>query len=246
MQPRSLLFVAGAIVAVGCLVAAVRMKDPVAPASAAPVATAPLAPIVTTQPIAPTPTTIAKPSPSVVSADSSPPSADDPFVRRAAIEEAIAKKDLSALPEIEKTDLTVNGYLAASAIDAVGKLGAIAPPADKREAVRTLARWLREESLRKTNDAAGNVSILVDALADTKSEEAVAPLVAALDSATHPLFLETRIVQALDALGAKSAAASVERFAVRVRALQPQSDFEKELAKEALEAAEASLTRWRG
>lgn len=61
--------------------------------------------------------------------------------------------------------------------------------------------------------AVGNVSIVIDALESTKSSEAIAPLIAALDSGKQPLHIETRIVDALIALRATGATASVERFA---------------------------------
>jgi hypothetical protein len=142
-------------------------------------------------------------------------------------------------------DLTKDGHVAAAAIDAVGKLAADAPEPAKKEAVRQLADWLRQESKRGTNDAKGNVSILVDSLADTGSDEAIEPLVEALDSASYPLHIETRIVQSLERLDAKSAAPSVERFAARVGKLTPADDMEKALAKEAIDEANAALAKWK-
>lgn len=169
----------------------------------------------------------------------------DPFVQREAIEASLARKDVGALPAIEALDLTKNGYVAAAAIDAVGKLGAMAPEPARREAVRTLDRWLKQESKRKANDSIGNVSIAVDALSDTRSSDAIAPLVEALDSATQPIHIETKIVAALVSLDARTAAPSVERFAARVRARESHDDLERELAKEALSAAETALAKWR-
>ncbi|MGZ3478259.1 MAG: hypothetical protein ACXVCJ_27425 [Polyangiales bacterium] len=164
---------------------------------------------------------------------------------REGIEAAVMAKDPSALPSIEKVDLTKDGHVAAAAIDAVGKLAAMAPEPAKKEAVRTLADWLRQESKRGTNDAKGNVSILVDSLADTGSDEAIKPLVDALDSASYPLHIETRIVQSLERLDAKSAAPSVERFAARVGKLAPTDEMEKALAKEAVDEANAALAKWK-
>jgi len=204
----------------------------------------------TAQPLAPSSSVVASgPVATAIDGASTPsPStsaSEDPFAQREAIAASLARKDVSALPDIERVDITKNGYVAAAAIDAVGKLGAIAPEPARTEAVRTLHRWLKQESKRTTNDAAGNVSILVDSLADTHSSEAIAPLVEALDSTTQPLHIETRIVEALVALDAKTAAPSVERFAARVRARTPADDFERELAKEALAAADAALAKWR-
>jgi HEAT repeat protein len=168
----------------------------------------------------------------------------DRFVRREAIEGAVERKDVSALPLIEKVDLTVDGYVAAAAVDAVGKLAALLPEGERAGSVRTLSKWLAQESRRDGPGAMGNASIAVDALADTKSQEAIGPLVAALDSAKLPLHMETKIVMALDRLGAKSAAGSVTKFADRVSAMNPTDDFERALAAEALATAKDVLSRW--
>jgi hypothetical protein len=174
------------------------------------------------------------------------PDAFDRFAAREAIEQALESKDVGALPAIERTDLTRDGYVAASAIDAVGKLAAIAPEPAKKQAVETLGRWLEQESKRKTPDATGNVSILVESLADTKSKDAIAPLVAALDAGTYPLEVQTTIVTSLDALDARSESASVERFVARVEKMAPADDLQRELAKEAVAAAKALLAKWHG
>jgi hypothetical protein len=168
----------------------------------------------------------------------------DRFAQREAIEAALAQKDVSALPALEQTDLAADGYVAASAIDAVGKLAAIAPEPAKGDAVRTLARWLDQESKRKTNDAAGNVAILVESLADTKSKDAIAPLAAALDAADYPLSVQTSMVQSLDGLDARTAEPSVARFLARVQAMKPADDLERELTKEAATIAQAVLAKW--
>ena len=197
-------------------------------------------------PAAPTPTAMMTDA-ALATVDAAAAETFDRFAAREAIEAAVAKNDLSALPAIEQTDLTQDGYLAASAIDAVGNLGSIAPEPQKAEAVRTLTRWLEQETRRSAAGApgaAGNVSILVESLADTKSRDAIAPLVAALDAGTYPLEVQTSIVQSLDALDARTAAGSVERFIARVRALSPRDDLERELSKEALATAQALVDKW--
>lgn len=161
----------------------------------------------------------------------------DPFAHRAEIDAALARGDVGALASLQQIDLTRDGYVAAAAIDAVGKLAALAPEKEKREAVATLAKWLRDETVRKTADAAGNVSIAVDALENTKSDAAIAPLVAALDRAELPLHVETRIVEALTTLRATTSVASIDRFAVRAAARSSSDDFDKALVTEALAAA---------
>lgn len=243
---KKLLVILGATVAIALMIVALRTPkapSPVTTANAAEVATTsapqiPPPPVVIVPPT-PEPTTTATtaaPAPSVT--------AYDPFAHREEIEAAAARGDVSALPELQKIDLTANGYVAAAAIDAVGKLAALAPEKEKREAVRTLDKWMQQEMKRKAPESLGNVSICVDALQDSKSDAAVAPLVAALDSATLPLHIETRIVEALSALNATSAIAPVQRFVLRVKAKQPQDDFDKQLVIEALGTADAALKKW--
>lgn len=182
-------------------------------------------------PVAPTATTTTTATPTAT--------APDRFATRDAIE---ATTDLKALQQV---DITKDGYVAAAAIARIGKLASTASTGDQRDAIRTLDRWLRDESKRNAPEATGNVSIIVDALEETKSSDAIAPLVSALDSHTLPLHIETRIVQALTTLNAKSAAPSVERFAKRVEALTPSDEFEKALASEASSAASSALSQWR-
>lgn len=171
----------------------------------------------------------------------------DPFAVREAIVAAVARKDLGALPLLATVDLSKNPYVATAAIQGTAKLATLGDDTTKHDAVKTLERWLNNETKRgkSANDAIGNTSLVVEALRDTGSKEAVAPLVAALDSAQQPLHIETKIVQTLDAMDARTAAPSIERFATRVRARTPTDDLDKELTKEALAAAEATLAKWR-
>jgi hypothetical protein len=240
---KKVLVVLGAVVAIAMLIVALRTEStssqvPQAHAEEVATTAAPPPPPVVTAPVA---------APSVVATATASttipaPLANDPNARREEIEAIAARGDVSALPELMKTDLTADGYVAAAAIIAVGKLAAIAPEKEKRAAVAQLGKWLRDESKRK---ALGNVSITVDALQDSKSDAAIAPLVTALDSAAQPLHIETRIVEALTALDATTAAPSVERWIARVKAQSPQDPFEKELAAEAITAGETALKKWR-
>lgn len=196
---------------------------------------------VTVAVVTPPPTVSAQPS----TIDGAVDAADDPLARRAEIEAALARKDVSALEKIQKTDITKNGYEAAAAIDAVGKLSALAPEPAKKAGVKALEQWLKQETARKAPESLGNISILVDALADTKSMDAVGPLVAALDAANQPIHIETRIVEALTELDDRTAAPSVARFAARTRPLSPTDEMEKALVAEALAAADAALAKWK-
>jgi hypothetical protein len=165
----------------------------------------------------------------------------DPWATRDAIVAAVDAKDFSALPVLEKVDLSKDGFVSAATIQGVGKLGAIADAPAKHDAVQTLNRWLRDETKRGTPDAIGNASIAIDALHDASGTESADALVAALDSASEPLHLETRIVQALDAMHAQSAISAITRFEARVRMRTPSDDLETALITEAIAAAETAL-----
>lgn len=232
-------------------------KDPVVSGTGPTAAPSVTAPATVSAPIVTPSTTVAV---SASTAPKAPAGADggalvvalastDPFVRRKAIDDAVAAKDVGALAELYRVDLAANGYVAAAAIDGVGKLAALLPMAERKEAIRTLDRWLRAESVRDAKEAVGNASIAVDALGETKSKDAVPPLMDALDGGKLPLHVQTRIVQVLDTLDDPRAAPSVQRFLARVeveaKKLTDASDaLERELLTEAKAAADAVLARW--
>ena len=238
-------WVIGALVAAAALLVIATRNEPaptVATTEAPPTAPSTVVPTTTVTVAVVTPPPTASAQPLLIDAALD---ADDPLARRAEIEAALARKDVSALESIQKTDITKNGYEAAAAIDAVGKLSALAPEPAKKAGVKTLERWLKQETARKAPESLGNISILVDALADTKSKDAVAPLVAALDAANQPIHIETRIVEALTELDDRTAAPSVARFAASTRPLAPTDEMEKALVAEALAAADGALAKWK-
>lgn len=261
-ERRRAVIVGSLVVAIASLALLFLITRPDPSTRKVPTTSGPPSAVATTAAPAPTPLSGAAPTstPSATTAAPTPSStappatlADalkdpDPFAVREAIVAAVARKELGALPLLATVDLSKNAYVATAAIQGVGKLASLGDEKTRHDAVKTLERWLNDETKRgkSANDAIGNTSLVVDALRDTGSKEAVGPLVAALDSAQEPLHIETKIVQALDAMDARSSAPSIERFATRVRARTPTDDLEKELAKEALAAAEATLAKWRG
>lgn len=165
----------------------------------------------------------------------------------AQIEAAVDANDTPALAWLTKRNLDSDPETTSVTIRAVGHLAASARRDDKDAAARTLGRWLREETGKEGTFARGNVSLLTDALADCGSTEAVAPLVSALDASTLPLHAETRMVEALAALGDPRSANAIERFAARVDGLPIPSDdtFAAELHHEAQVAARQAVARLR-
>ena len=165
-----------------------------------------------------------------------------------AIEDAVRLRDarLETLTALAAVPLDEDGYVAAAAIRALGNLATEAAPAGKELALRTLTTHLARERQRASTDtlARGNVSLLVDALADTGSPTAVASLSEALDAGSLPLHQETRIVEALTALGDPSGLRAVERFRARLERELPQDPSSLELHREAsgaVDRARASL-----
>lgn len=158
-----------------------------------------------------------------------------------AIEDAVRLRDTrtDTLTALAAVPLDQDGYVAAAAIRALGNLATEATPAGKDLALRTLTTHLAEERERATGDtlARGNVSLLIDALADTGSPAAVSALCAALDAESLPLHQETRIVEALTALGDPSGLRAVESFRARIESEHPQDPASIELRSEALLAA---------
>lgn len=253
------------VVALAAVVVVVRRGDRPGPA---PTGTATVATTTaTTAPAAPTTAVGAPqggapeagglpPSPAAAAASSAPGAlavalaSPDPFVRRKAVEDAVTAKDVGALAQLYGVDLAANGYVAAAAIDGVGKLAALLPVAERKEPIRVLDKWLRAESVRDAKEALGNATIAVEALGDTKSKDAVQPLMDALDGARVPLALQTRIVEVLGELDDPRAAPAVQRFLARVEAEAQRlgdggTSLEQELVKEARAAGQAVLAKWK-
>jgi hypothetical protein len=169
----------------------------------------------------------------------------DAFVRRAAIDRAVQQGDTSVLARLQAVDLTVDGYEAAAAIAGVGKLTALLPEAERKAPVATLAKWLAQESRREAPGAMGNAITAIESLGETRSREAVGPLVLALDGERLPLNVETTIVQTLVELDAREAAPSVARFHARTSKRVGADDLERALIAEGLAAAQAALAKWK-
>jgi hypothetical protein len=176
---------------------------------------------------------------------SPPPNATRTRLER--IEAAVEANDTSALVWLRGVNLDAEPQQTSVVIRAVGHLAATASRDEREASARTLARWLTEERAKDTTFARGNVSLLVDALADSGSLEAVPSLIAALDSKSLPLHVETRVVGALSALGDHHGSDAVERFLARVNALPEADDaFAAELRAEAQAAAKEAVARLRG
>jgi hypothetical protein len=126
--------------------------------------------------------------------------------------------------------------------EAISRLGAVAAGSDRRSRDRiagVLARWLGDETRRDDPAARGHVSHLVDALADTGSTEAVAPLTALLAQPGIPLHVKTRAVDSLSALAA-GGAKEIAAFGASLGAPSPEDG---ELEREARTSVARALAR---
>ncbi len=160
-----------------------------------------------------------------------------------AVEAAQRAHLTSALPDLERVDLARDPDAAPTVIRAVASLAKDASPSEHDKAAQTLSSWLVSERGRESPEATGNVSMLVEALGDAGGRDAVRALASALDAGDLPLYVETLDVQALGALGDKTAWPAVARFAARVAALHPTEGIDEELRNEAAQAAGDALKR---
>lgn len=163
-----------------------------------------------------------------------------------AVELVVDAGAVEALPALSSIQLREKPHSAPAVIGAIATLANEAGPRERRDAASTLARWFRQERSREGNDAAGNTTTLIDALADTGQREAVEALVAALDEQKLPLNNETLIVQRLAELRQSSAKPAIARFQARVTALPPAEGIDEELRREAIAAARDALQRLGG
>ena len=158
------------------------------------------------------------------------------------IEGAAERSDTSKLAGLLSRRLDADPEASGPLIRTIGHLAALAPAREKDRAATTLAKWLDEQTRETSTFARGNVSLLVDALADTGSLTAVEPLVRLLDTGSLAIHLATRTVEALTALGDGRAREAIVRFANRLDAFVIDEGLPSdELRVEAREATRRAL-----
>lgn len=184
-----------------------------------------------------------KPTTGAVAREDGAHDSNDPtfvFVRE--LEGAAERGDTSKLAGLLSRRLDADPEASAPLIRTIGHLAALAPAREKDRAATTLAKWLDEQTRETTVFARGNVSLLVDALADTGSLTAVEPLVRLLDTGSLAIHQATRAVEALAALGDGRAREAIVRFANRIDAIVVDEGLPgDELRGEAKEATRRAL-----
>ena len=197
-------------------------------------------------PLAPSGSAATAPRPDPMEALKRATAGGDDHELASAVELVVDAGAVEALPTLSSIELREKPHSAPAVIGGIAALAKEAGPRERREAASTLARWFRQERRREGNDAAGNTTTLIDALADTGQREAVEALVAALDEQKLPLNNETLIVQRLAELRQPSAKPGIARFQARVMALPPAEGIDEELRREAIAAARDALQRLGG
>ncbi len=164
------------------------------------------------------------------------------------IRSAVTVREHRAIAAMTKVAIDEDGYVAAALIQGLSDLATDAPLAERERATGALVQHLRDARAKAGTEglAKGNVSLLIDALADTGSATAVTALIEALDSVALDLHQETRIVEALTALGDERGIPAIERFSIRIASISSGEPFAVELRSEALAAATIALARLRG
>lgn len=164
---------------------------------------------------------------------------DEREIAIAAISNAARGDVTDAITTVGATRLDTDGYVAAQAIRVLVKLSLRANASELGWIADRLAWWLEGERARSrsASDALGNVSILVEELAQVRHPHATAALVAALEAADLPLHIETRIVESLHVHAAPETLRAVEGFYERIPAPAGNDPFDDALRREARQVA---------
>jgi hypothetical protein len=168
---------------------------------------------------------------------------EDPYARIRAVDEAVARRDTSAIPALARMPLAEEDPAARTLIHALGKLGAASSdPAMRRAAADRLGDLLREEHARKEPDP-GNVLLLASALADVRDPSAAPLLEEELGRAPLRTAGWTAIARALADAGRPESVPALERTRALVASSAPATDFDRAVQKDFIEAADLAIVR---
>jgi hypothetical protein len=221
----------------------VSLGSPVAPSTpsaegprVAPKGAAPTAPVAVV-PVAEGPSPVADPAAAVTAALRG----EDDVAKISAVQAAVDRGAVKALPALLATDLAREPEAAPTIIHGVAKLAKEAAPNERAEATKTLAKWLSEETKRHEPDAEGNVPNLVEALSAIGGPEAREALAKTLHEGKVDLSVQTLIAQELGKSADPAQLAAARAFLARVAAMPPGEGIDEELRKEAVEAANKAI-----
>lgn len=166
---------------------------------------------------------------------------DDALAAEAALGTMVREHRAAEFAQLLDTDLARIPEAASGVIQAVAAYAARGTASEQTQAVRTLGRWLSEDTGRPGVYAAANMPTLVEALAEVGGTGAREALVSLLESGKAELSVETLAVQKLAPVGVASERAAVTHFLDRVRSLPEAQGIERELQAEAIEAGVEAL-----
>jgi len=128
-------------------------------------------------------------------------------------------------------------------IDAMGRIGAVADPAQRGDVVDRLLALLQDEKRRGARESQGNVLQIYEALGQLGDPRAVAPLERELLDPTVGLAPKSVVVQALVALRAQRSRGALEQLRAQLEASADGVGFEAELRRELLATIRAALVQ---
>lgn len=167
---------------------------------------------------------------------------DNSGARIDALRTLAERRRVEVLPELLTLDVARDPEIAPTVFQVTGRLAQHADPAQRGAAFSQLSRWLQSESARDSADARGNVSVLVETLADFQAPEAERALIGVLQSEQQALHVKTLAVEGLAKLGTPAAQTALTQFRAQLGETQRQG-FELELQREAEQAADRALAR---
>jgi hypothetical protein len=167
---------------------------------------------------------------------------DNAGTRIDALRTAAELRTVQALPDLLALDITRDPEVAPTVFQVTGRLAQHADPSQRGAAVSQLSRWLQSESAREGADARGNVSVLVETLADFQAPEAESALIEVLQNGKQPLHVQTLAVEGLAKLGTPAAQAALTQFRTQLGQTE-RKGFELELQREAEQVADRALAR---
>ncbi len=146
----------------------------------------------------------------------------------------VSRKAIHALPALMEQDIPSRPWAAPSVIDAMGRLAAEAPPAQRADVVDHLVKLLEVEKRRESVEALGNTIQIYEALGQTGEAKAIAALERELVDPTVETAPKVVIVQSLVALKAVQSTELLARVQAEVAALPPVDGLEAELRQDLL------------
>lgn len=165
----------------------------------------------------------------------------DDFAVQQAADELVHRKAVQAIGTLAAIDITKGPRAAPSVIDALGRLAALADPADKKTGTDRLLALLAQERARGAPESAGNVLTLYEALGETGDPRAASALEAELIDPKVTLAAKTVIIDALVKLHQPSSVAALKTLQQSLGSVTPKDKMDESILRELNAAIERAL-----